>query len=470
MLPSGTVEVVPFREDLAHHFAALNREWIERYFVLEEADLTVFKDPHRTIVEPGGQIFFVISDDDVVGTCAVIRHDSRVYELAKMAVAPRAQGRGYSNLLAKAAIEFAQKAAAQTLMLLSNSRLGPALRLYEKHGFKYVPVSDAHEYSRVDLQMELTFGDLTVPPNEKIPESLKATIERVYGETGRQWLVTAPALLNECRMRWSLELDEPFANLSYNFVIPGRTSAGREIVLKVGVPCTELLAETAALSLFDGVGAVRLLDHDAARGMLLIERVTPGIPIYQLHGEVEATKSAAALMRRLWRVPPQQHSFPSLAIWFRAFSRLRDGFGGGTGPFPSEVIEEAEHQFSKLNASSTGNVILHGDLHHENILSSASDGWLAIDPKGICGDPGYEVGSFMLNQLPADASDAETMTILDQRLSIFSAELEIPRERLAGWAFCHAVLSALWNFEESTEWLSTIRLAEMLHRLTKYLI
>jgi streptomycin 6-kinase len=301
----------------------------------------------------------------------------------------------------------------------------------------------------------------------QIPKSLKATIERVYGEAGRQWLAAAPALLSECRTRWSLELDEPFAYLSYNLVIPGRTSAGREIVLKVGVPCSELLTEAAALSLFDGVGAVRLLDHDAVRGMLLIERVTPGIPVNKSQGEVEATKSAAALMRRLWRVPPQQHSFPSLAIWFRGFARLRHRFGGGTGPFPSEVIGQAEHLFSKLNASSTGDVVLHGDLHHENILSSASHGWLAIDPKGICGDPGYEVGSFMLNQLPVEVSDAETITILDQRLSIFSAELEIRRERLAGWAFCHAVLSALWNFEESTEWLSTIRLAEMLQRLSR---
>jgi GNAT superfamily N-acetyltransferase len=165
MRPSASVVVVPFRDDLTQHFAALNREWIERYFVLEEADVAVFKDPRSTIVEPGGQIFFVISDDDVVGACAVIRHDSRVYELAKMAVAPRAQGRGYSNLLATAAIEFARNAGAQTLMLLSNSRLRRALRLYEKHGFKYVPVSDAHEYSRVDVQMELTFSDLTVPLN-----------------------------------------------------------------------------------------------------------------------------------------------------------------------------------------------------------------------------------------------------------------------------------------------------------------
>ena len=149
------VEVVPFRNELAHYFSKLNREWIERYFVVEKADLVVFENPFATIVEPGGQIFFVISAGKALGTCAVIRHDSEIYELAKMAVSPEAQGRGYGNLLAAAAIEFARSAGAKTLMLLSNSRLGPALRLYEKHGFHHVPVSPDHEYSRVDVQMEL---------------------------------------------------------------------------------------------------------------------------------------------------------------------------------------------------------------------------------------------------------------------------------------------------------------------------
>ena len=154
-----TVAVVPFRDELAHHFAALNREWIERYFAIENADLIVFKDPRATVVEPGGQIFFVVLAGDVLGTCAVIRHDSSNYELAKMAVSPRAQGRGYGSLLVQAAIEFARDAGAQILTLLSNSRLRPALHLYEKHGFRYVPVSEAHEYTRVDVQMEFSLNN-----------------------------------------------------------------------------------------------------------------------------------------------------------------------------------------------------------------------------------------------------------------------------------------------------------------------
>src|SRR2546426_2286331 len=143
-----------------------------------------------------------------------------------------------------------------------------------------------------------------------IPNELRETVGRVHGETGRQWLVTLPALLNECSERWSLELDDPFGDLSYHFVIPGRTAQGAEIVLKVGVPCNELTSEAAALSLFDGRGAVCLLDHDASRGVLLIERVTPGAAVCRLHKDPEATRTTATLMRRLWRAAPPGHSFP----------------------------------------------------------------------------------------------------------------------------------------------------------------
>lgn len=110
-------------------------------------------------------------------------------------------------------------------------------------------------------------------------------------------------------------------------------------------------------------------------------------------------------------------------------------------------------------------MILHGDLHHANILRSTVSGWVAIDPKGISGDCGYEVGPFMLNRLPAGASESVIKEILNRRLSVFSDELRISRKRLAGWAFCHATLSAVWDFEESSEWRGTMRLAQMLEQL-----
>jgi GNAT superfamily N-acetyltransferase len=149
------VEVVPFHESLAPYFESLNREWIEKDFVVEETDLTLFGDPYGQIVEQGGQIFFVVSAGNVVGTCGVIPHGDRNFELAKMAVTASARGQGFGDLLIERVIEFARQAGAEKLILVSNTRLGPAIKLYEKHGFKSVPITDAGEYHRVDIQMEL---------------------------------------------------------------------------------------------------------------------------------------------------------------------------------------------------------------------------------------------------------------------------------------------------------------------------
>lgn len=149
------VRITPFDPSLAPHFARLNREWIERWFVLEPADLAVLVDPVSAIITPGGMIYFALLGDEVIGTCAVMPHESGVLELAKMAVSPAAQGRGVGRLLGEACIAFARRTDAHTLMLLSNSRLAPALHLYESLGFRHAPVPEGVEYARADVYMEL---------------------------------------------------------------------------------------------------------------------------------------------------------------------------------------------------------------------------------------------------------------------------------------------------------------------------
>jgi GNAT superfamily N-acetyltransferase len=152
---ADAVRLATWRPDLRADFERLNREWIERWFAVEEEDRRVFDDPAGRIVEPGGQIFFVVDERGVRGTCAVIRHDADTFELAKMAVEPSAQGRGYGDRLVEAAVRFAREAGARRLMLVSNTRLGPALTLYRKHGFRDVPLDPASGYSRADIQLEL---------------------------------------------------------------------------------------------------------------------------------------------------------------------------------------------------------------------------------------------------------------------------------------------------------------------------
>jgi len=147
-------EVVTYREEWRGEFERLNREWIETWFVLEEADLAIFRDPVATIIRPGGQIFFVLEGDQVLGTCAVIPHRPEQHEIAKMAVAAGARGRGYGDLLMEAALEFSRQAGARRMIIVSNTKLAPAIRLYEKHSFRRVSLDPHEQYARADIRME----------------------------------------------------------------------------------------------------------------------------------------------------------------------------------------------------------------------------------------------------------------------------------------------------------------------------
>ena len=149
-----TAIVVPYREELKDAFEQLNRDWIETYFVLEEADREVFSDPQSKILAPGGQIFFVVEGSRVQGTCAVLRHGTDECEIAKMAVAPAARGRGFGDLLMEAAVAFAREVRARRVIIVSNTVLESAIRLYQKHGFVRVPLALDGRYRRANIRME----------------------------------------------------------------------------------------------------------------------------------------------------------------------------------------------------------------------------------------------------------------------------------------------------------------------------
>ena len=146
--------VVTYRREYRPAFERLNRDWIETYFVLEQADRETFNDPEGKILAPGGEIFFVVQGDDVLGTCAVIRHNSEEFEIAKMAVAPEARGRGLGDLLMEKAVEFARGRGAARVIIVSNTLLEPAIRLYRKHGFVPVPLESDGRYRRANIRLE----------------------------------------------------------------------------------------------------------------------------------------------------------------------------------------------------------------------------------------------------------------------------------------------------------------------------
>jgi streptomycin 6-kinase len=279
-----------------------------------------------------------------------------------------------------------------------------------------------------------------------IPRRFRQHIRQVHGQEGADWLDELPRLLKTLSQSWEITIAEPFRNLSYNYVAPAILRDGTQAVLKVGLTDDGLLRELLALEAAQGPGYVRLLRSDRDKGAMLLERLDPGRPLLELDDDEEATRIAATVMKRIWRPPPEGHSFPRVEDWASGLSRLRAEFNGGTGPFPQHLVEQAESLFSELLSTMAEPVLLHGDLHHDNILSAQREPWLAIDPKGVVGEPAYEVGSLMRNPMPRILEMKPAQ--LERRLDILSEELGFDRRRLRDWSFAQAVLSAWWGYED----------------------
>jgi len=304
-----------------------------------------------------------------------------------------------------------------------------------------------------------------------VDEGFEQRMVEVYGETGREWLTRLPEIISLCARRWSLTVMPPFEALSYNHVAPARRQDGTPAVLKLGVPNPEIESEIEALRIFDGDGVARLLDSDTDLGAMLIERLEPGDTLLSVEDDEQATSIAAGVMRNLWKPAPVNHPFPTTERWGLGFGRLRKTFDGGSGPFPSGLVDRAESLFSELLASIGDPFLIHGDLHHENILSNEgrSNGqnderepWLAIDPKGLVAEREYEVGALLRNPMPQllDGSNPERVTA--RRIAQLAEELGFDRERILVWSLSQAVLSAWWSYEdEGHGWEPAIAVAEI---------
>jgi streptomycin 6-kinase len=279
-----------------------------------------------------------------------------------------------------------------------------------------------------------------------LPPVFVNNVTMAFGDLGRHYLADLPNLLAEAACRWELTPGEPFL-LSYNYVCAVTRADGTPAVLKLGVPNRELTSEIKALRVYAGQGACRLLEADAGRGMLLLERLQPGTMLATLEDDDRATEIAAEVMQAIRHPAPEGDGILSLRGWFDELKKLRPLFCGGTGPFPEKTVEIVEEMIRDLFAEDQPQVLLHGDFHHFNILLSER-GWLVIDPKGVAGPAEYEVGPLLLNPWGELPDETEAIRRTQRRIAILSERLGFDRHRMWRWAVCHSLLSAWWDLAE----------------------
>jgi streptomycin 6-kinase len=287
-----------------------------------------------------------------------------------------------------------------------------------------------------------------------IPDAFAQFMITLHGEAGAAWLAALPQTLAACEAQWQITLGPPFPNLSYHYVAPGIRADGLPVVVKACSPTGEFAQEAAALRIFDGHGMAQLLATDDAHEIMLLERLLPGDTLATLQDDDAATRIAAGVMQSLWQPVPEAHPFATVADWRRGLDRLRQRYDGGTGPIPADLVARAERLFAALQTSAAPPVVLHGDVHHNNILAAQRAPWLAIDPKGLIGEPAYEIGPMLWNPRRDLLLRLDPAAIVARRIAILSEMLEIDQARLYGWALYESVLSAWWDIEDTGQLFS----------------
>lgn len=153
------IEIIPYSPELKEYLKILNYEWLEEYFHVEEGDKVSLSDPQEYIIDKGGFIFFAKYGEEIVGTASLIKKTDSLFELGKMAVSRNSRGLGIGNRLMEHCLEFAKQHGISELILYSNTKLEPAIHLYEKYGFEEIELEQG-VYERGNIKMrKLLFND-----------------------------------------------------------------------------------------------------------------------------------------------------------------------------------------------------------------------------------------------------------------------------------------------------------------------
>ncbi len=255
-------------------------------------------------------------------------------------------------------------------------------------------------------------------------------------EAGRTWLGSLPATLAACADRWNLDLGAPYDASYVSLVVPVNR-AREQIVLKIQYPHRESEHEAAALARWGGNGAIRLIDHDAEANALLVERCDPGTHLSTTAAQV-GLGAMIDLLPRLWVAAsaPFGSLEDEVARWVH---NLPEEWERAGEPFEHLLLSEAIDTLVGLAGSQGEQVLLHQDLHGDNVLRARREPWLAIDPKPLIGEREFGLSPIIRSYEFGHSRDAVV-----RRLDRLTGELGLDRDRARLWAFGQAVA---WGFE-----------------------
>ncbi|MFB8022817.1 aminoglycoside phosphotransferase family protein [Streptomyces rubiginosohelvolus] len=283
----------------------------------------------------------------------------------------------------------------------------------------------------------------------EIPDELAATQSRFNGAAGRAFVAALPDLAARLLERWGLRPDGPSMYGMCALVLPVvREVDGRPAALKLQAVDEETAGEPVALRAWTaaGAGAVELLDHDPESGALLLERLDERRPLSGEADVREAVKVLGSVLSRLVAVPAPEGLRTLGGVAERMLAEVPERVGLLADAADRRLLADCAAAVREV-AGEPGDRLLHWDLHYDNILAGRADAgragkWIALDPKPLAGDPGFELFPALDNLFDAD----EVVWRFDALTEALG--LERDRERARAWTLGRVLQNGLWGAEE----------------------
>lgn len=283
-----------------------------------------------------------------------------------------------------------------------------------------------------------------------MPEALAESHAAFFGEAGRAWLDALPRLATDHLAGWELRIDgEPTCG-AVALILPVRLADGTPGVLKLQPIDEETAGEPVALRAWDGNGAVRLIRHDPDSGTMLLERLDANRSLGSIPDDREALRILCELMVRLHAVPAP----PGLRDLAGVAADMLDRVPRALADAPDRrLIERCAAAVAEL-LPEAGNRLLHWDLHYENVLAGPDPAdqrgeWLAIDPKPMAGDPGFELLAALHNRWDDVIATGDATRAIWRRFDLMTEVVGLDRQRAAGWTLGRVLQNLLWEQENT---------------------
>ena len=253
------------------------------------------------------------------------------------------------------------------------------------------------------------------------------------------WLSSLPMLIETVCAKWQIELEPLAADTYMTLVVFGRSSALGPVVIKSSPDSVDFVAQVRTLEIGAAANLPRLYDVDYDKCVMVMERIVPGNELRHAAMDDEtSTRVAAETLAPLWRPVAAGDGLKLQQDVLRPLFDL----DVTSEPIDLALVTQAQELAASLLMDSPGPSLLHGDLHHWNVLQRASGAWVAIDPAGVAGDPASDVARWMHNP-PEIVTRDDLRDLLVRRLRIWEDVTGIDQDRLASWTFVGNVLNAI---------------------------